>query len=103
VRDPAVLVLDEPCVGLDPVTRARFLEDVSALSEREGGPTTIFVTHHIDEIPSCVTHVLALSDGKVVAVGVVDDVLTDAVMTQTFGAPCRVHRVGGKRVLDVRR
>ena len=57
VKRPALLILDEPCGGLDPAGRTRVIE----LADEIGRATEtdlIFVTHHPDEVPRCITHVL---------------------------------------------
>ncbi|MCK5248386.1 MAG: ATP-binding cassette domain-containing protein, partial [Spirochaetaceae bacterium] len=59
VKQPKVLILDEPCQGLDSVRRAEILTAV----ERIGSASStdiIYVTHRIDEIPACITHRLNL-------------------------------------------
>ena len=47
---PAILILDEPCEGLDPVARERFLDDVRKLAKRKNAPGLVLVTHDIEEI-----------------------------------------------------
>ncbi len=63
VKDPVLLLLDEPCQGLDYNQMVYFREllnyVVTALDK-----TLIFVTHYEDEIPACVTQRLNLSEGK---------------------------------------
>jgi molybdate transport system ATP-binding protein len=57
VKCPDLLILDEPCQGLDAANRDRVL----ALADGIGGRTgtnLIFVTHHPEEIPGCITHML---------------------------------------------
>ena len=98
---PSLLLLDEPCAGLDPVARERFLADLGSLAERIDAPSLVLVTHHIEEIPPFVTHLLALRDGAVVARGPIRDVLTDDAMSTTFGVPCRVERDQGRWRLDL--
>ncbi|GBC59912.1 hypothetical protein DENIS_0854 [Desulfonema ishimotonii] len=59
VRSPRLLILDEPCQGLDSANRER----VIALADRIGRNTRtqiIYVTHHPDEMPACVTCILRL-------------------------------------------
>ncbi|MEA3231325.1 MAG: ATP-binding cassette domain-containing protein, partial [Thermodesulfobacteriota bacterium] len=59
VKSPDVLILDEPCQGLDRSNRHRVL----ALVDRIGRQTEtqiIFVTHQPDEVPACTTHMLSL-------------------------------------------
>jgi ABC-2 type transport system ATP-binding protein len=59
---PAVLLLDEPSVGLDPRQRARLWEFVSALASR--GTTVIFSTHDIQEAERYGQRLLVLADGE---------------------------------------
>jgi iron complex transport system ATP-binding protein len=99
VNEPDLLILDEPCNGLDPVARERFLDDVGALAADPQGPTQIHVTHHLEEVPAFITHALVLADGRVVGSGRADDVLTPECLSSAFGARCHVavDRVGGRR------
>jgi iron complex transport system ATP-binding protein len=101
VREPELLILDEPCVSLDPVAREHFLRDLERLVEA-GGPTTLVVTHHVEEIPRFVTHALLLSRGRVVASGSLGDSLTSENLSRAFGAPCVLHVEGGRMRLEVR-
>ncbi|HEX6229351.1 MAG TPA: ABC transporter ATP-binding protein [Solirubrobacterales bacterium] len=59
---PAVLLLDEPSVGLDPRQRARLWDFVAALAGR--GTTVIFSTHDIQEAERYGQRVLVLADGE---------------------------------------
>jgi ABC-2 type transport system ATP-binding protein len=59
---PAVLLLDEPSVGLDPRQRSRLWEFVSALAGR--GTTVIFSTHDIQEAERYGGRLLVLADGE---------------------------------------
>lgn len=102
VRKPELLVLDEPCDGLDPVARERFLEDVRRVCTSEGAPTLLYVTHHVEEIPAFVTHALLLRRGRVVARGPKADVLTSAHLSAAFDAACEVERHGERFRLVVR-
>jgi molybdate transport system ATP-binding protein len=64
VRDPELLVLDEPCDGLDPESRATFLDGVDALCR--SGAQVVLVTHHEEDLVPAIDHVLELSGGRVV-------------------------------------
>lgn len=101
VHRPALLILDEPCAGLDPVAREALLGDLAHLAESAEAPTLILVTHHIEEIGSWVDRVMALSDGQVVASGPTADVLTADVLSETFGCVCEVDHRGDRRYLRV--
>lgn len=101
VPRPALLVLDEPCAGLDPVAREAFLNDLESLVSNPGGPAVVFVTHHIEEIRPFVTHVLVLREGRVLACGTVREAITSATMSEAFGRPCRVERTNGRWMLQI--
>jgi molybdate transport system ATP-binding protein len=64
VKQPKLLVLDEPCQGLDAVHRDRFLISLDPLLA-SGQETAIYVTHRAEEIPRSVRRVLRLNRGKV--------------------------------------
>ncbi|MEE8540665.1 MAG: ATP-binding cassette domain-containing protein, partial [Desulfobacterales bacterium] len=57
VKSPFLLILDEPCQGLDPANRKKML-DLFDLIGRTGRTQLIYVTHYPEEIPECITHVL---------------------------------------------
>ena len=59
VKDPDVLILDEPCQGLDAENRKRVLA-MAAFIGAESPTNLIFTTHHVDEYPACMTHELRL-------------------------------------------
>lgn len=101
LAEPALLILDEPCAGLDPVARERFLQFVQQLAASRGGPALVLVTHHLEEIPPACTHVLALRGGRAVACGAVLKVLTPAVLGEVFGAPVRLARRGATWCLRI--
>jgi len=63
VQRPPLLILDEPCAGLDPASREAFLKGLEAL---EGaGVTLICISHRPEEIPANITRALILEDGAV--------------------------------------
>jgi len=64
VKRPKLLVLDEPCQGLDAPHRDRFLELLDPLLA-SGQETAIYVTHRTEEIPPSVRRVLRLENGRV--------------------------------------
>jgi molybdate transport system ATP-binding protein len=59
VKPPALLILDEPCQGLDAGNRGLILQAVDRIAATRS-TTLLFVSHHPDEIPACITHYLML-------------------------------------------
>lgn len=90
--DPELLLLDEPAAGLDLGAREDLLSRLSALASNPHAATIVLVTHHVEEIPPGMTHAMLLRDGRIIACGRIDDVLTDANLSATFGLPLRVTR-----------
>ncbi|MFA9429758.1 ABC transporter ATP-binding protein [Egicoccus sp. AB-alg2] len=98
VGDPDLLLLDEPFAGLDLGGRESLLADLDAVLAEPGGPTTVLVTHHLEELPRGVRAALLLREGAVVASGGVDEVLRDAPVSRCFGLPVRVQATDGRFV-----
>ena len=92
--NPELLVLDEPAAGLDLAAREDLLKRLTWLSDDPMAPAIIMATHHLEEIPPGATHALSLRQGEVIAAGAIDDVLTDDVLTRTYGLPVTVEKMG---------
>jgi iron complex transport system ATP-binding protein len=94
---PLLLVLDEPCAGMDPGVRERFL---AWLDERLGdthGPTTILVTHHIEEIVRAIQNTLILSAGRVHTSGRTREVVTREAIESVYNTRlARIDEAGGR-------
>lgn len=87
-----LLFLDEPCAGLDPVARSRFLQYLEGFSQTPRAPRIVLITHHVEEIIPAITHVLLLREGRVVASGPKEDALRSALLSEAFDVPLRVRR-----------
>jgi iron complex transport system ATP-binding protein len=90
MAEPKVLILDEPCAGLDPVAREQFLEFVDRLGRSRGAPTLVLVTHHVEEIVPTFTHALLLREGRVTAAGGLRRTLTSRRLSEAFKSPVRL-------------
>jgi iron complex transport system ATP-binding protein len=101
MANPQLLVLDEPCAGLDPVAREHFLPFIERLLGRPDAPTLVLVTHHVEEIVAGFSHVLVLRAGKVLAAGSRESVMTSATLSQAFDAPLRLTANSGRYSLAV--
>jgi iron complex transport system ATP-binding protein len=91
IGDPALLLLDEPAVGLDLAAREALIAALDRLSEEKTGLTSVLVTHHLEEIPTSATHAILLREGRVLAMGAIKEILTSANLSACFGLPveCR--------------
>jgi iron complex transport system ATP-binding protein len=98
---PRLLILDEPCAGLDPVAREHFLHFLDRMARSEAAPSLVLVTHHVEEITRVFTHALLLREGAVVAAGPRLGTVTSVRLTRMFGAPVRLRRRDGRYTLAV--
>ena len=67
VKDPPLLILDEPCQGLDSERKNEFLELINEVCTRRN-KTMVFVSHYENDIPSCISHYIQLEHGRVVKI-----------------------------------
>lgn len=79
---PRLLILDEPCTGLDIFARESFLSLIEDLGDEPDSPTMLYVSHHIEEILPVFTHALLLKNGCIHCSGKKEDVLTQANLTE---------------------
>jgi iron complex transport system ATP-binding protein len=112
---PRLLLLDEPTAGLDLLAREQVLATVQRLfdppaaspRERLGDnddgppPTVLLITHHVEELPPATSHVLLLSEGRVVAAGTPEQVLRADVLSRVYRCPLDVRRQGGRFYVEV--
>lgn len=80
---PKLLIMDEPCAGLDLYERENMLQAVDHLRKQNIG--VVYVTHHIEEIMPLFTHVALIKDGKVAAAGPKKEVLTKETIMHAYG------------------
>jgi len=96
MAQPRLLLLDEPAAGLDVAGREQLVTSMDDLRQRLPGLATVLVTHHLEELPASTTHALLLRAGRVVAAGLVTDVLTTELTSACFGHPVTVSRHAGR-------
>ena len=99
---PRLLILDEPCAGLDPAAREGFLEFLQRLGGNKTAPTLVLVTHHVEEIMPVFSHVLILKAGRVLAAGEKAKVLTAKALSSAFAARVTLAKSKGRYALRVR-
>jgi iron complex transport system ATP-binding protein len=94
--DPRLLLLDEPTTGLDIAAREQLLDRVDELRARHPGLASVLVTHHLEELPASTTHAMLLRDGRVLAKGEADAVLTGSLVSEALDYPLAITRVDGR-------
>ena len=94
VTDPSLLLCDEPLLSLD-LPSQRTVTALVDRRRREHDTAVLFVTHEINPVLPYVDRVLYLAGGRF-RIGSVDEVLTSATLSELFGAPIEVVRVGGR-------
>ena len=67
IKNPPLLILDEPCQGLDEITIARFRKAVNEICKLSGA-TLLYVSHYKSEWPECIDKHLYLEKGVAVIV-----------------------------------
>ena len=92
MNDPDVVMLDEPSARLDLGGREQLVAALADLTLDPSAPPLVLVTHHLDEVPPGMTHVLMLRDGVAVAKGPIGRTLTAARLSECFGLPLELER-----------
>ncbi|HWB60917.1 MAG TPA: ATP-binding cassette domain-containing protein, partial [Chthoniobacteraceae bacterium] len=98
---PRLLILDEPCAGLDPVAREHFLQFIERLGRRRSAPALVLVTHHVEEIMPVFSHALILKGGRALASGEMKKTLTSRHLAKAFGVKMRLAFRGRRYALKV--
>jgi iron complex transport system ATP-binding protein len=96
MTDPELLLLDEPAAGLDLGGREELVARLADLAADPDSPALVLVTHHVEEIPPGFSHCLILSEGRVLAAGLLRDTLTAANLSAAFGQSIAVDTVDGR-------
>lgn len=96
MTDPELLLMDEPAAGLDLGGREDLVATLSRVAMDPDSPATVLVSHHVEEIPPGFGHALLLREGRVVAQGLIGDVLTEENLGAAFGMPLSVTHDEGR-------
>jgi iron complex transport system ATP-binding protein len=93
---PYLIILDEPCAGVDPGARENFLATLQSVGKQKKIPSLIFVTHHVEEILPLFRNTLVLKEGKVLHAGNTSDVLKRNVLEELYGVSLAVMKRKGR-------
>jgi len=92
---PELLILDEPCTGLDVVAREHFLNTVEEIT-KEMNTSLVYVTHHPDEILPIFNKAMLMKNGQIHSQGDLHDMFTDENMSSFFDHETKVEWVKDK-------
>lgn len=96
MTDPELLLLDEPAAGLDLGGREELVARLADLAADPDAPALVLVTHHVEEIPPGFSHCLVLSEGEVVASGLLAETLTAENLSKAFGQSIALDVIDGR-------
>ncbi|MQS52570.1 ABC transporter ATP-binding protein [Companilactobacillus mishanensis] len=95
---PQLLILDEPCNGLDLFAREELLKRIQHIAESPDSPALLLVSHYTEEILPVFDHILLLRSGNVVATGQRKDLLSEENLTSFYQKPIAIQKIGETRV-----
>lgn len=96
ISNPELLILDEPCNGLDILATEQILDQVAHLINQKNAPTVLYVTHQASEITPMFDHTLLLKDGLIFDQGETNRVLTTENLTKFYGHSVKVDKYGNR-------
>lgn len=82
LHKPAVIIMDEPTVGIDPQSRRHILDNVKELNQQ--GMTVLYTTHYMEEAAELSHHIAIMDKGKIIAYG------THAELIEMVGGQTRI-------------
>ena len=93
VHGPRVLVLDEPCAGLDPHAAYHVRRALRTLAV--GGRSLVLVTHHVEDIVPEIDRVVLVRDARIIADGPKRDLMTAETLSELFDIPVQIEEREG--------
>jgi len=99
MSEAELLILDEPCSGLDITARSQLLDYIEQLTTQDE-LTVIYVTHYADEILQGFTHAILMEQGKIMAQGMRDEVIRSENFSKFIKQPLCVYWKNGRLQLE---
>ncbi|HEX7064076.1 MAG TPA: ABC transporter ATP-binding protein [Bacillales bacterium] len=100
MASPRLLILDEPCSGLDFLSKEQLLTTVEQLAEQQK-TTILYVTHQIDEILPIFTNTLLLREGEIFSQGPTDEQLTSKRLSDFCRTPVEIGEANHRYSLKI--
>lgn len=101
MADYKILILDEPCVGLDPIVKESFIKLLNTIAKRKKAPAIVYVTHQIKEIFPSIKKILILKGGTIFAIGEKEDLLNSKTLSQAYSHTVKVIKKNDNYILKV--
>ena len=89
---PELLLLDEPCSGLDVLAKARFMELLESLMQQEA-LTVLFVTHDINDVRGMFPNTIMLRNGRMFAKGKTEELFRQEHLSKFFQQSVQVGTI----------
>jgi iron complex transport system ATP-binding protein len=93
---PYLIILDEPCAGLDQEAREKFLTSLQTLGLQKGTPSLVYVTHHLEEIMPIFKKTLIFKEGKVMACGNTAKIIHERALQDLYGVSIKIVKSHGR-------
>ena len=91
MAQPFLLVLDEPCTGLDIFAREHVLDMIENIGKQPGGPNLVYVTHRPEEVLPVFSHTLLLKNGRVYQQGRTGEIMTQQVLSSFYDTHVTIY------------
>ncbi len=98
MTQPKLLILDEPCNGLDLFAREELLSRIQNIAKRPNSPALLLVSHYTEEILPIFDHLLLLRGGETVAMGQRQALLSEESLSSFYQKPIAVQEISGSRI-----
>lgn len=99
MANPELLILDEPCNGLDLFAREELLMKIQLLAEQKNSPNLLFVTHHTEELLPLFNHLMMIKNGEIFAQGNRNELFTKEKLTAFYEKPIRFQEITKERLM----
>lgn len=97
MTNPELLILDEPCNGLDLFAREKLLGHIEKIALAADSPTLLYVSHHTEELLPCFEHLMLLKNGQIFAQGTRELLFNKETLTSFYEEPIQIFQLGLNR------
>lgn len=102
MANPQILILDEPCNGLDLIAREDLLQLISNIANEKNAPSIIYVTHHVEEVLPMFTNTLLMKHGEVFTQGLTEEIMNETTLSAFYDRPISIQKEQGRAWIAIR-